>query len=67
MYYILYLGDDPIICSTKIRTKARDFAKRIITFNDEKTARKCAADNDDKMIGFPYYSCWYKDELIFMS
>jgi hypothetical protein len=65
--YILYLGDDPIICMTKHRSTARDFAKAIITFNDEKVARKHAANNDDKMIGYPYYSCWLKDKLIFMS
>ena len=66
--YKLYLGCDPDICDlSSDQDTCKILAKETVKFGTELEARTFAANNDDDMIGHSFYSCWYKNELVFIS
>jgi len=66
--YKLYLGFDPDICFIMFDEKVvKRLARRIKHFGNQEDAETYAERNDNSMSGIPYYSCWYKGEVVFVS
>lgn len=65
--YTLFLGSDPEICMTGDLERTKVLARETHSFNTKLEAEDYSKNNDNDMLGYPFYSCWLDGNIVFIS